>query len=163
MGGADRDGTSEVKPREIALQVFVFWVIDLVDHEDDRRLRFAQDSRKLLVDRRESVLRVHHKQDHVAFAHGGIRRAPNLRPQFHFAGASNSSGVPDRKRPRPAHAGSGQPVARDAGLIVDDGDVPAGEPVEQRRFAYIGPADDGDFAHAFGRVFALHGCVAWPR
>ena len=153
----------EAKSREITLQIFVFRVIDLIDYEDDRRLRFAQDSRELLIDRRESVLRVHHKQNHVAFAHGGIRRAPNLHPQLDFAGAANSSRVPNRKRPPPAHAGSSQPVASDAGLIVHDRDVPTGEPVKERRFAYIGAADDGDFAHAFGRVFRCMVAVALPR
>ena len=38
----------------------------------------------------------------------------------------------------------GDAVARDAGRRIDDGDAPAGQPVEQRRLADIGPADDGD-------------------
>ena len=41
-------------------------------------LRLAQDLGELLIDRGESVLRVDHKQDHIAVAHGGIDRAPNL-------------------------------------------------------------------------------------
>ena len=51
MCGADRDRICEAKSREIALQILMFRVIDLVNHEDDRRLRFAQDYRQLLVDR----------------------------------------------------------------------------------------------------------------
>ena len=147
----------ETKPREIALQILVFRVIDLVHHQDDRRFRFAQNSRQLLIDRRESVLRVDHEQNHVAFAHGGVRRVANLRRQLRFARAADSSRVPNRKRPRPARAGRGQPIARDPGLIVHDRDIPAGESIEERRLADIRPADDGDFAHAFWRVFPLHG------
>ena len=37
------------------------------------------------------------------------------------------------------------PVARDAGLVVDQRELAADEPVEQRRLADVGPADDGDF------------------
>ena len=158
MRGADWDRIREAKSREIALQIFMFRVIDLIDYQNDRCLRFAQDSRELLIDRRESIWRIHHEQNDVALAHGGIRRVPNLRPQLDFARAADSSRVPNRKGPRPAQAGRGQPVASDAGLIVHDRDVPAGEPVKERRFAYIGPADDGDFTHACGRVFPLHGC-----
>ena len=157
MRRADRDRMREAKAREIALQIFVFRMIDLVDYEDDRRFRFAQDPREFLIDRRESGRRVHHEQDHVAFAHGGIRRVPDLAGQLHFTRAADSSRIPNRKRPRPAHARRSQPIASDPGLIVHDRDVPAGEPVEERRLAHIRAADNGDCAHAFGRVFPLHG------
>ena len=38
----------------------------------------------------------------------------------------------------------GQAIARDAGGIVDDRAAGAQDPVEERRFADVGPADDGD-------------------
>ena len=44
----------------------------------------------------------------------------------------------------------GDAVAGDAGGRIDDGDAPAGEPVEQRRFADVGPADNGDDGNAHG-------------
>jgi hypothetical protein len=43
-------------------------------------------------------------------------------------------------------------------LIVHDRDIATGQPVKERRFAHIRAADDGDFAHAFRRIFPLHGC-----
>ena len=36
------------------------------------------------------------------------------------------------------------PVAGDAGRVVDQREPAAGEPVEQRRLAHIGTADNGD-------------------
>jgi hypothetical protein len=39
---------------------------------------------------------------------------------------------------------SGDAVARDAGLIVNNGDAPFDNPVEQRGLADIGPTDDSD-------------------
>ena len=36
------------------------------------------------------------------------------------------------------------PVTRDAWAVVDQRDAPADQPVEQRRLADIGAADDGD-------------------
>ena len=74
MRGADRLRIRETKSREIDLQIFVFLMVDLVDDKDDRCLRFAQDSCELLIDWRESILSVDDKQNHVAFAHGGIGR-----------------------------------------------------------------------------------------
>ena len=35
-------------------------------------------------------------------------------------------------------------LARDAGLVVHDGDAPVDNAVEQRGFAHVGATDDGD-------------------
>ena len=40
----------------------------------------------------------------------------------------------------------GDAVAGDAGLVVDDGDAPAGDAIEQGGLADIGSADDGNKA-----------------
>src|SRR5438270_2702376 len=120
MRRADRLRICKAKSREITFQVCVFRMIDLIDYEDDRCFRFAQDSREFLIDRRESLLCVYYEQNDVAFAHGRIRRAPNLVSQFKFASAANSARVPNDKWSRPAQAGSSQPVTSDAGLVVDD-------------------------------------------
>ena len=39
-------------------------------------------------------------------------------------------------------------VAGDAGLVVDDGDADAGEPIEHAALADVGPADDDDLGNA---------------
>ena len=41
-------------------------------------------------------------------------------------------------------------IARDAGLVVDDGDPHAGEPIQHAAFADVGPADDDDLRNAHG-------------
>src|SRR5262249_46670431 len=50
-----------------------------------------------------------------------------------------------------AHPGR-EAVAGDAGGRIDDGDAPAGEPVEQRRLADVGPADDRDHRYSHGQA-----------
>ena len=68
-----------------------------------------------------------------------VRLAPD------FAGAADAARVPNRKWvSRPRTQGASQPVARDAGLIVDDRDLPTGQPIKQRGFADVGAADDRD-------------------
>ena len=150
--GADRDRVGETETREIGLESLVFRVIDLVDHEHDRRFRFAQDAREFLIDRRETVLRIDDEENEVALAHGGIGRGAHLRGQFRLARAADSAGIPDHERPRAAHCRGRQPIARDARLIMHNRDVAPGEPIEKRRFADIRTADDGDVAGMVSRV-----------
>ena len=52
----------------------------------------------------------------------------------------------------------GQAIARDTGLVVDDGDAHAGEPVEHAAFADVGPADDDylRYAHSSTTIAEPH-------
>ena len=43
-----------------------------------------------------------------------------------------------------ARAGSREAIAGNAGLIMHDGDVAAGETIEERRFPYVRAPNDGD-------------------
>ena len=60
-----------------------------------------------------------------------------------------------RKRPEPRLALA--PVAGDAGTVVDERQLPADEPVEERRFADVRPSDDGDR----GRHAIAYWVVVW--
>jgi hypothetical protein len=110
----------------------MLFVVDLVYHQHDRRFRFAQDPRQLLVDRRKPVLGIDHKKNHVALTHGRVGRGSHLRRQFRLTRATDSSGVPDQERSPSSRAGGGEAVAGNARLIVHDGDVPAGQAIEER-------------------------------
>src|SRR5262249_53150756 len=57
---------------------------------------------------------------------------------------------------------AGHAVARDAGGRGDDGDAPAGQPVEQRRLAHGGGPDDGDRGYGHGPT-PLYGGRPGPR
>jgi hypothetical protein len=44
----------------------------------------------------------------------------------------------------------GDAVAGDAGLVIDDGDAPSRQPIEQARFSHIGTTDDDDLGDGHG-------------
>ena len=73
--------------------------------------------------------------------------APHLRAQFAFTDSENPAGVPQRERERSARADCRNPVACDSGLIVNDGNLPADQTIEQRGLAYVWPADDCNIRH----------------
>ena len=54
-----------------------------------------------------------------------------------------------------------EPITRDAGRGIDDGDAPARQPVEERRFADIGPADDGYLRYGHAMVSKNARVEAW--
>ena len=54
------------------------------------------------------------------------------------------------------------PVARHAGLIVDQRQLLADQPVEQRRLADVGPADDRDLAHGVCIATWSEGTISSP-
>ena len=65
-------------------------------------------------------------------------------PAFSRAQQADAAGVHEREgAPVPLGLGA-DAVARDAGLVVDDGDAPSDDAVEQRGLADVGAADDGD-------------------
>ena len=64
-----------------------------------------------------------------------------------FADAENPAGVPHCERARAPSANPRNPVARDSRLIVNDGNLPADQAIEQRGLAYVWPADDCDIRH----------------
>ena len=56
---------------------------------------------------------------------------------------------------KPAHAFAA--VAGDAGLVIDQRELLPDQPVEQRRFADIGPADNHDFWKSWGDLTGPRG------
>jgi hypothetical protein len=49
-----------------------------------------------------------------------------------------------------------EPIAGDAGLIVNDRDVTTDEPIKERGFPDVRTSNDGDGANAFRGVFRIH-------
>ena len=71
--------------------------------------------------------------------------------------AADAAGVHHAERLLPEFAVAKEPVARHAGLIVDDRNPAAGQPVEKRGFADVRPADDGNGVHHLLRVPVARG------
>ena len=57
----------------------MFFVIDLVDHQDYGLLRFAQHARKLFVDWRQAFFCIDDKKQKIAVAKRFLGGAANLR------------------------------------------------------------------------------------
>ena len=124
--------------------------LGLVGDRHHRHRLGAQPAGDLLVERGETSARVDHEQRGV----GTFQADLGLRA--HAAGERLGvlvlppGGVDDGEvhasQDRIAHAA----VARHPGLVVDQRQLLADQPVEQRRLADVGPADDDDFGFRRG-------------
>src|SRR5438876_9508688 len=100
--GADRLTARKSKRRTIGSEILVFFTVDLVDDEDDRLARCAQHARKLLIERRESLLCIDEKKQNIAFLNRLFDGAADYCGYFRFSRATDATCVPDHERPRPA-------------------------------------------------------------
>src|SRR5438552_12673411 len=120
----------------------MFVIVDLVNHEHDRFSRFTQRAREIAIDGRETVFSIDYKQEKIAFAQGAFRGLTYLDREFFFTGAKNSAGVPECERLFSARTDCRDPVARNPGLIVNDGDFAANQAIEECRLPDIRTSDD---------------------
>ena len=60
----------------------MFWVIDLIDDEHDRRLRFAQHAREFLIDRGQPLFCIDNEKQNVALVQSFLGGAVRLCDQF---------------------------------------------------------------------------------
>ena len=116
----------------------------LVGDEDDGHARAPHQLGEGLVGRQHAGAGVDHEQHHV----GGEDRRLGL--HAHAAGQRVVVGLLQSRRVDDAEGETAElhvalaPVARDAGPVVDEGELAPDEPVEQGRLADVRPADDGD-------------------
>ena len=126
----------------------------------------AQHLGEALVERRDAGAGIDHEQDDVGVADRDLGLLAHPVFEAAIADILVAGGVEHAEfqiaEPPLALAA----VAGDAGLVVDQRELPADQPVEQRRFADIGPADnsDGD-AHAdcTGWIWRLSGSRRPPE
>jgi hypothetical protein len=77
----------------------------------------------------------------------------------------DSAGVDDFEWCLAQPAFCDDPIARDAGLIVDDGDALAGQPIKERRFSNVRPPNYRDNASGgvfFGLWISAHAAQGAP-
>ena len=115
-----------------------------VGEKHDMRACAANLVGKELVGGRDTGAGVDHHQCEI----GGIDRAFRLPAHAILQAAGRGfleAGRINDTKAQPGKAGIAlAAVARDAGLVVDNGVLPADQPVEQCRFADIRPPDDGN-------------------
>ena len=118
-----------------------------------RRLAgFAHQLGEIAVDRRRTGARIDHEEDGVGLRHRGLGLRPHAAGEAFGRGFLEARGIDHSEIEIAEPAFALAAVARHARPVVDQRDAPADQPVEQRRFADIGAADNGD-GEAHGQSF----------
>ena len=116
----------------------------LVGNEDDRLATAAHAPRELTVRRRHAGARVKHEEHDIRV----IDRHFGLRTHARFEAVAldvvEAGRVEDAEPQVTEACFTLAAVTGDAGLVIDEGDLAADQPVEEGRLANIGPPHDGD-------------------
>ena len=140
--GAERDRFAQPKPIGFERPAFTRPPFGLVGDHDHRRGRDPQPARDLFVHWGQALARVDHEQRRVGFAHRGLGLLAHAARQAGRVLVLEPGGV-DHPELQPNQVGVAfAPVARDSGPVIDQREALADEPVEERRFADVGAADD---------------------
>ena len=143
---ADPDHAGKPQLEEFRLQVVVLRVVELVDHKNDGARGTAQLGGKLRIKRQQSLATVDDEQHHVRTLDGLVGRSVRGLGKVRIGRCPDAAGIHDAERrpPQPAHRLHAVP--RHPRLVMDDGNAPSGQPVEQGRFPDVRSADkDGCF------------------
>ena len=147
----DRDRLPEPEvPQPVGLGLGAL-VVDLVGGQDDRLAGLAQDLDDRLVDVGDPDGRVDDEQHRVGERDRDLGLAGD--PLGEPAGVRvPASGVDDGEGPAVPERVVGDPVPGHARHVLDHGLAASDDPVDQRRLADVGPADDGEDRHGEGRL-----------
>ena len=148
VDGAERVHVADAEAPQLGGLHAAKVVVGLVADDQDGLLGAAEHLSDLLVEVRDAGLDVDHEEDHV----GLLQREEHLLADGGLealGGAGHEAAGVDEIElaAAPVHLAV-DPVARDAGLVVDDGVPGLGEAVEERGLAHVRAADDGDERHS---------------
>ena len=153
MLGADRNRLSQAKRVSFQDAGFARTAFGLVGDQHHRHVLLPQPAPDLLVQRGKPGSRIHHEQRGIGAFQGDLRLGQHATGQGLVVLILPAGGV-DRLELQARKAGQPHaPVARHTGLIVDQRQPLAHQPVEQCRLADIGASDD----HHLGKLARLHG------
>jgi hypothetical protein len=135
---------AEAKPMALGEAGDPGLALALVGEQEHAAADAAQHAGELAVERGHALARVDHEEDEVGLLGRRLGLAAHARLEAAAFRILEARGVEDPEAQRAELSPPLPPVARQARRVVDERKAPAGEPVEQRRLADIGPADDGD-------------------
>jgi len=119
--------------------------LGLVGGQDHRPLMAAQDAGEDLVAGCHALPGVDQEQHDIGFLDRQLGLGAHARLQAVVVDILEAGGV-DQGQVQVAQTAAGEaPVAGHAGPVVNDGELLARQPVEQRGLADVRPADDGEF------------------
>ncbi len=144
MLGADRDRLAEAERIGFERARLAGAALALIGDQDCGLAGLAHQIGEGAIGRHRAGARIDQKQDRVGLRHRRRRLRLHARRKGFALGIFEAGGI-DRLEAQIAEPGLAfAPIARHAGLVGDQSQTPADQPVEQGRFADIGPADNGD-------------------
>ena len=147
MNRADRQHSFETQSGKLIQSGFRGVSIDFIDRDDHGFSRFTQKLGNFAIQRNDSFLNVHNENDYIRGFNREIhlinRRPRNDVRRFFPAQQTNAAGINESERTSENFGLGADAVARDARLIVNDGNAASDDAVEQRGFPDIRTAHNG--------------------
>src|ERR1700722_19007686 len=137
VGGADRYDFRKAKDGKLSVRHLLLWMIDFVDGDNDRFPSGTKLFGQKAIDRGDAIFGVADKNDDIGHLHGQIGFRSYLLLVIVVDVSFDAPGINYCKWTRAKKAFRDQPVAGDAGLIMDDGNTLLGQAVENRGFANV--------------------------
>ena len=146
MFGAEPDRIAEAEFVAVVESAITRATFGLVADKDHRGRRPAQPARDLFVERRQPGARIEHEERSIGAGHGSFGLGAHaawqtLRIFVFIAGGVDDAEIEPEQLDIAFAAVSSHPRP-----IIDQCELLADKPVEERRFADIGPPDNGDNA-----------------
>jgi hypothetical protein len=135
---------------------------DQASVEEDRLADAADDGGELGVERGDASARVDDEQAEIGGLEAGQALGGEPAGQGLLGARIHAGGVDHLERQLAQPGLTLEPVAGDAGQVVDQRTAAADQPVEERRLADVRPPQDRDRAHRLGRVPAQRKATSWP-
>ena len=120
--------------------------VHFVDRQQQRLAHANQLARQFDVGRGQLGATIDHHDDGVGLLQRDLGLAKNLGRDQRFVFRNDAAGIDHAQRPAGPFGFAIEAVASDAGLVADDGAARSDETVEERRFADVGAADNGQRA-----------------
>ena len=149
--GRERDRIAEAERVAFIQPVIARAALGLVGDQHHRDRAFAQVPPDFLVHRGEPGAGIDHEQRDVRADQRSLGLCAHPPRQGRAVLIFPPGGIDQREIEPEQRRIAHPPVTRDPGLIVDQRQLLADQPVPQRRFAHVGTADNDDLRERHGR------------
>ena len=142
MFGTDRRRFAEAERKALEDARIALAALGLVGHQYDRNRLFAQPACDFFVERGQPDPRIEHEHGRIGAFEADLGLLAHATRQAFRILVFPPGGIDDLEF-EPGNDGIAEaPVARDAGLVIDQREALADQTIEQRRLADVRPADD---------------------